>query len=71
MPLTAKGEKIKAALQKEYGAEKGERVLYAGRNSGTFAGVDGDPIDRYMDAVRRGDAETMRSAFADGGAKKR
>jgi hypothetical protein len=71
VPLTAKGEKIKAALEKEYGAKKGEQVLYAGRNSGTFAGVDADPIDRYMDAVRRGDAETMKTAFADGGKKKR
>lgn len=39
-PLTAKGEEIKAALSKEYGAEKGERVLYAGQNKGTFSGID-------------------------------
>ncbi len=40
MPLTAKGEKIKAALSKEYGAKKGEEVLYAGKNKGTFSGID-------------------------------
>jgi hypothetical protein len=40
MPLTAKGEKIKEALTKEYGAKKGEQVLYAGKNKGTFTGID-------------------------------
>lgn len=41
MPLTDKGEKIKGAMEKEYGAEKGERVFYASRNKGTITGVDG------------------------------
>jgi hypothetical protein len=40
MPLTAKGEEIKSALQKEYGEKKGEQVLYAGKNKGTFTGID-------------------------------
>jgi hypothetical protein len=40
MPLTEKGVEIKRALVKEYGAEKGERVLYAGKNKGTFTGID-------------------------------
>jgi len=40
MPLTAKGEKIKSALTKEYGEKKGESVLYAGKNKGTFTGID-------------------------------
>jgi hypothetical protein len=40
MPLTAKGEEIKSALQKEYGEAKGEQVLYAGKNKGTFTGID-------------------------------
>ncbi len=40
MPLTEKGEEIKSALEKEYGAERGERVLYAGKNKGTFTGID-------------------------------
>ncbi len=60
MPLTAKGEEIKAALQKEYGAEKGERVLYAGKNKGTFTGIDSDRVDAMVAAVdslvRRADA---------------
>ncbi len=63
MPLTEKGEKIKAALVKEYGKEKGERVLYAGKNTGTFTGIDSarDPhrIHNYMDAVCRGDSAAM------------
>lgn len=29
MPLTEKGRKIKAAMVKEYGKERGERVFYA------------------------------------------
>ncbi len=39
MPLNAKGTKIKAAMQKEYGKEKGERVFYASENKGTIKGV--------------------------------
>jgi len=39
-PLTAKGEEILENLQKEYGTEKGKEVLYAGKNKGTFTGID-------------------------------
>jgi hypothetical protein len=57
MPLTAKGEKIKGAMEREYGAGKGEKVFYASRNAGKISGVDSDrPQDDYFDAVRRGDA---------------
>lgn len=45
MPLTAKGTELKSALTKEYGEEKGERVLYAGKNKGTFTGIDTAEID--------------------------
>lgn len=58
MPLTEKGEKILANLQKEYGKEHGKEVLYAGKNKGTFTG-----IDAYLDAVRRGDAAAMSECF--------
>lgn len=34
MPLTAKGKKVKAAMAKQYGKEKGERVFYATENKG-------------------------------------
>lgn len=64
MPLTEKGEKIKSALTKEYGEKKGEKVLYAGKNKGTFTGIDSTgspqteaPMDAhaaYMDSMRRG-----------------
>jgi hypothetical protein len=37
MPLTKKGAKIKAAMSKQYGADKGEKVFYAGRISGVEA----------------------------------
>ena len=62
MPLTKKGETIKAALVKEYGEERGERILYAGKNKGTFTGIDAardDAIRSYHDAARRGDSAGM------------
>jgi hypothetical protein len=39
MPLTKKGEKIKAAMKESYGKEKGERVFYASENKGIIKGV--------------------------------
>lgn len=39
MPLNAKGKKIKAAMQKEYGKKAGERVFYASENKGIIKGV--------------------------------
>lgn len=66
MPLTAKGAEIKKAMTEEYGAKKGEQVFYASRNAGKITGVDSqprDPIESYMDAVSRGDADGMKGAF--------
>jgi hypothetical protein len=40
MPLTPKGNKIMANMQKEYGEKKGKSVFYASRNKGTITGVD-------------------------------
>ena len=39
MPLTAKGRKIRAAMEKEYGKQKGEEVFYASQNKGTIKGT--------------------------------
>lgn len=39
MPLTKKGSKIKRAMQKEYGKERGERVFYASQNKGIIKGT--------------------------------
>ena len=39
MPLTKKGKKIKAAMQKEYGEKKGKMVFYASEHKGTITGV--------------------------------
>lgn len=39
MPITKKGQKIKKALKKEYGAKKGEQVFYALENKGKIKGV--------------------------------
>jgi hypothetical protein len=41
MPLTPKGEKIKAEMEKEYGPEKGKHVFYASANAGKIKGVHG------------------------------
>lgn len=41
MPLTKKGEKIKAQMQKTYKSKKkGEQVFHASRNKGSIKGVD-------------------------------
>lgn len=39
MPLTSKGRKIKEAMERQYGKEKGESVFYASENKGTIKGV--------------------------------
>jgi hypothetical protein len=36
MPLTRKGRKIKAAMEREYGKKKGDQVFYASENKGTI-----------------------------------
>lgn len=38
-PLTKKGAKIKSAMRKEYGKEKGDEVFYRSANKGTITGV--------------------------------
>ena len=40
MPLTDKGQKIKSAMIKQYGSDKGESVFYASANKGTITGVE-------------------------------
>ena len=40
MPLTKKGQKIKTAMAKEYGAKKGEKVFYATINAGKIKGAE-------------------------------
>lgn len=39
MPLTSKGAKIKRAMIKQYGKERGERIFYASQNKGTITGT--------------------------------
>jgi hypothetical protein len=58
MPLTAKGEEIRGAMEKEYGEKKGEEVFYASRNKGTISGVDGD--DSVKADALAGKLETMK-----------
>jgi hypothetical protein len=40
MPKTAKGRKIHAAMVRQYGKAKGEKVFHASKNAGTIKGVD-------------------------------
>jgi|TARA_R100001129_G_scaffold72848_1_gene49635 hypothetical protein len=40
MPLTKKGKKIKAAMEKQYGKKEGKTVFYASANKGTIKGVE-------------------------------
>jgi hypothetical protein len=44
MPLSAKGQKIMAAMRREYGAKKAESVFYASKNSGKISGVDATQV---------------------------
>ena len=39
MPFSAKESKIKAAMRKQYGEEKGERVFYASATAGKLGGA--------------------------------
>lgn len=39
MPLTKKGKKIKRAMEKQYGKEKGEGVFYASQKKGKIKGT--------------------------------
>lgn len=39
MPLTRRGRKMKAAMQKEYGAKRGERIFYATENKRKGRGI--------------------------------
>jgi len=39
MPLTKKGKKIKQAMEKQYGEEKGEQVFYASQSKGVITGT--------------------------------
>ncbi len=39
MPLTKKDEKIRRAMRKQYGKEKGDRIFHASASKGTIKGV--------------------------------
>lgn len=51
MPLTSKGEEIKANMEKEYGKKKGEQVFYASANKGTINGVHNDRSNNMSNDV--------------------
>ncbi len=39
MPLTEKGKKMKAAMEKKYGKEKGSKIFYATENKKRGNGI--------------------------------
>lgn len=61
MPLTAKGEKVLAAMKKEYGPEKGERVFYASANKGKIKGVHGAKRKRRGHTIADAIGESLNS----------
>lgn len=68
MPLTSKGEKIEANMQREYGPSKGEQVFYASKNAGKISGVDSGVVGQVNGKVI-GNFDTMVGAYASGGKK--
>jgi hypothetical protein len=53
MPLTAKGQTIKAAMVDHYGAKRGKQVFHASRNKGTIKGVDTASMKTYIGRRRK------------------
>jgi hypothetical protein len=53
MPLTTKGKKIKSAMTKKYGENKGEEIFYASANKGTIKGVEKKQELKKGGAVRK------------------
>jgi hypothetical protein len=63
VPLTEKGREIKSALVEEYGEKKGEQVLYAGKNKGTFTGIDGFNEEKEREAEKEGAVKSHDDNF--------
>jgi hypothetical protein len=65
VPLTEKGEKIKGAMEKNYGKEKGEEVFYASKNKGKITGVDAAKTDDNQHlGFSKGEAEPVKKLSA-------
>jgi hypothetical protein len=66
MPLTEKGKKIKGAMEKKYGPEKGEQVFYASKNAGKITGVDEiKPDDNQHMGFTGGEAEPIKRLVSE------
>jgi len=53
MPLTEKGQKILAAMKKQYGTEKGKQVFYASQQKGTITGTHEKKARRGLKRLAR------------------
>lgn len=54
MPLTAKGKKIKTAMEKQYGKKRGESVFYASINKGKVKDAEKKSGKTKNGSVRKG-----------------
>jgi hypothetical protein len=66
MPLTEKGNKIKSAMQEQYGEKKGEEVFYASKNKGTITGVDKTTVTHSRTIPGLGRTTVTQSNDGDG-----
>jgi hypothetical protein len=65
MPLNAKGEKILASMEKQYGKKKGKTVFYAMENSGKLKGVKKAYSGDFMSASTSSSMYDSGKAAAD------
>jgi hypothetical protein len=64
MPLNRKGKKILAAMQSEYGSDKGTRVFYASERSGTIKGVKIMAKRRRRHGTKKHSVKTLKSKLS-------
>jgi hypothetical protein len=71
MPLTANGEKIRAAMHSQYGEKKGESVFYASINAGKIKGAEkpGQRPNPSTGTPAHFDGHPMHSASHHGGGR--
>ena len=70
MPLTDKGEKVMAAMKKQYG-KRGEQVFYAAANKGTISGVHEGARDMSRSACLERFAQNMERVHVSGHFRKK
>ena len=67
MPLTEKGQSILKSMEKTYGPEKAEQVLYASKNAGTITGIDEGERMQFTGGLQKDFADPKDCADGFGG----